>query len=108
MRVIINQEKGDTFMIRVIATFQLQNDMIDVAKRIAAALVSETRNEDGCIQYDLLQDDKDEHHLVIVEHWESQEKLDAHSNSEHFVKYVPMLAELCRKAPEVVTYKSLF
>ncbi|MDQ0362713.1 putative quinol monooxygenase [Breznakia pachnodae] len=95
-------------MIRVIATFQLQEDMIDVAKKIAEVLVSETRNEDGCIQYDLLQDNKDENHLVMIEHWETQEKLDAHSASEHFAKYVPMLAELCVKAPEVVTYKNLF
>jgi len=95
-------------MIRVIATFHLQADMFDVAMKIAEVLVSETREEDGCIQYDLLQDTTNQQHLVMVEHWESQEKLDAHSTSAHFTKYVPMLSELCTKAPEVVTYKNLF
>lgn len=92
-------------MVRVIATFPLLPNRLMEAKKVAVLLVEATRKEVGCIQYDLLQDTRDEDHLVMVEVWEDETALEQHSHSAHFTKYVPMLAALCVCEPEVVTYR---
>ena len=94
-------------MIRVIATFQMKEDSLEKAIDMAKQLVSETRKEKGCIQYDLIQSDADSTRLVILEHWATQEDLDVHSASEHFTTIVPTLVALSAEAPKIETYKEI-
>ncbi|MFV0363035.1 MAG: putative quinol monooxygenase [Suipraeoptans sp.] len=94
-------------MIRIIATFNLEPASIDKAIEYAKELVSETRKENGCIQYDLIQADEIPTKLVVLENWETREALDAHSNSEHFLRLVPLISGLCYKAPDIEKYHSL-
>jgi len=51
---------------------------------LLGTLVEPTRREAGCLRYDLLQGIPGESgDFVFVEEWESEEALDAHSQSEH-------------------------
>ena len=94
-------------MIKVIAKFNFKVGNIDKVKTLCAELIDATRKEVGCIQYDLLQSDKDENVMVFVENWESQKALDVHSASEHFTRIVPQLAGLCAELPSVETFKQI-
>lgn len=71
-------------MIYLVATLTYKpgtlSEFIDDAKTCIAA----TREEVGCISYDLHQSLTDENTLVFVERWESQEALDGHFNADHF------------------------
>lgn len=94
-------------MIKVLAHFYLKEGILPQVKELAEELVAATRKEDGCQQYDLLQAQDNELHLIMQESWESQEALDIHSKSSHFMKIVPQLADLCVQPPEVNQYKQL-
>ena len=74
-------------MIYLVATLTIKPgslpDFIDAAKACIAA----TRQEPGCISYDLHQSQTDENTLVFVERWESQEDLDGHFKAPHFLTW---------------------
>lgn len=92
-------------MIRVIATFPLKPDSLPTVLKIAQPLIDTTRQESGCLDYTMVQADNDKNKLVILESWENQQYLDAHSASTHFAEYVPQLAALCTTAPIVESYQ---
>lgn len=82
-------------MIRLVANFYVKKEHLDEALALAKELVAETRKEEGCAQYDLAQALESPELIVILESWESQETLAAHSASEHFTRIVPALKGLC-------------
>lgn len=81
-------------MINVVATGKVKKECIEEYKKIASELVGETKKENGCLAYDLFQDIDCETTLVFLESWESQAHLDAHMQSEHFKRIVPLLDKL--------------
>jgi len=52
-------------------------------------MIALTKEEDGCIAYDLYEATDGSGEIVMVELWESQESLDAHIQSEHFKRLIP-------------------
>ena len=91
-------------MINVLAHFCLKDGVLPQVKVLAEELVTATRQEEGCIQYELLQEEGNARHLVMQEAWASQSALDKHSASAHFARIVPLLASLCERPPEVEQY----
>jgi quinol monooxygenase YgiN len=69
------------------------------ALEVYRELVAATRQEDGCLSYELLQQTDDPTRFVLVEEWESQEHLDAHTRTEHFTRLVAELESLEVAAP---------
>lgn len=59
--------------------------------QMAHVLASETWKEDGCISYSFVKSKTVPTRFVIVEEWTSQEHLNAHFETEHFKKYVPLM-----------------
>ena len=51
--------------------------------------------EEGNGKYDYFFDAQDPDVLLLVEHWESQAHLDAHSSTETFAKLQALKAEYC-------------
>ena len=100
-------ERGWIRMIKVLAHFRLKDGVLPQVKALAEELVAATRQEEGCIQYELLQAAENTLHLVMQEAWASQAALDAHSASAHFMSIVPQLAALCTQPPEVEQYAQL-
>ena len=94
-------------MIRVIGEFELMPGNLDKAVEVATELVGETRKEEGCQQYDFFRAAKDENRLLLLEVWRSQEDLQAHFKTRHFVELTPKLAALCIKRPDVDTFELL-
>ena len=94
-------------MLKVIATFIVDPEKLEEAISFATELIELPREELGCIQYALLQAKEQENQLLIVESWDTQENLDAHSASEHFTRIVPQFAALCVEPPAIVGYKQL-
>jgi len=52
-------------------------------------MIALTKQEDGCIAYDLYEAADGSGGVVMLEMWESQEALDKHMESDHFKKFVP-------------------
>ncbi len=91
-------------MIKIVASFLFQEAQVDKAMALCQELIDETRKEAGCIQYELAQSNETPAEFAILESWENQQTLDAHSASAHFARLVPALAELCTQPPEVKRY----
>lgn len=66
----------------------------DAAKAIADSLVAASRNDSGCISYDMFESTTLPGEYIIVETWENDSLLDVHSRAPHFEKYVPLLRDL--------------
>lgn len=93
-------------MVNIVAQFFIQEGKLEEALKVITELVEKTRQEAGCIKYEVYQDDKDSNHLILLEEWESQAILDKHSASDHFKALVPKIGELSGKPADIVTMKS--
>ena len=58
---------------------------------MATELAMETWKEPGCISYNFVRSQDKPNRFVIVEEWESDEHLQAHFKTPHFVKFVPLM-----------------
>ena len=57
-------------------------------KRNPKKLVPITRKEQGCINYDLHQDNENPAHFLFYENWESHQLWQAHMNNQHLKDFV--------------------
>jgi len=69
--------------IDVIAHIQAKPGREAVVRAVLESFVSPTRQEDGCLRYDLLVDADDAAKFTFIEEWASREALDKHSQSAH-------------------------
>lgn len=72
----------------VVANIHVAAGQIDLVKAELLKLVPLTRVEEGCINYDLHQDNENPAHFMVFENWESRELLQAHMNAPHFAAFM--------------------
>jgi quinol monooxygenase YgiN len=72
--------------------------------KIYEELVAKTRQENGCAAYDLFEAVNDPATLTIIEEWESQAHLDAHTQTEHFKTLFPKITASCSSPFEITVY----
>jgi quinol monooxygenase YgiN len=94
-------------MIKVVAKKLVNEGKVEEVIKLYEELVRETRKEEGCIKYELYQDEKDPRVLAVIEEWESKDALEKHMNSEHFTRIVPMIGELAEKKKDMNIYNKL-
>jgi len=80
-------------MIKVVAKSLIKDNEVEKAINLYDELVQKTKQEKGCIAYELFQDLNNENILIIVEQWESEEHLEAHKKTEHFTRIVPQISD---------------
>jgi quinol monooxygenase YgiN len=66
---------------------EFREQMTAQAKRCLA-------NESGCLQFDVVQDPKDATRFVMLEVYKDDAAIKAHQESQHFINYRPVVAEL--------------
>lgn len=64
-----------------------RTEFIEIAKK----LVDASRNDAGCISYDLLESSTAPGEFMIIETWENDSLLQIHSEAPHFKEFVPQL-----------------
>jgi len=72
----------------IIANITANDDNIEQVKAELLKLVSLTRTEAGCLQYDLHQDNENAAHFTVVENWGSSELLQAHIENTPFTNFM--------------------
>ena len=70
-------------MIRVVAHFKPKPGKLEEARQLLLGFTAPTREEKGCVLYDLHENPDDPEDLTFIEEWESVEDLDAHGQSAH-------------------------
>ncbi|PWT83365.1 MAG: antibiotic biosynthesis monooxygenase [Acidobacteria bacterium] len=86
--------------LRIIAKVKARSDSVDELRKLLRALVEPTRNEEGCINYELLQSQSDPTEFIFLEEWESVVALDRHSSSDHMKNLRSKLPLLIDSPPE--------
>lgn len=71
----------------IVANFIAKNEKIELVKSELLKLVSITLKEDGCIQYDLHQDNENPARFMFYEIWESKDKWLTHMEASHLKAY---------------------
>ncbi|SON51965.1 putative quinol monooxygenase [Vibrio tapetis] len=72
----------------IVANIVANEDKIELVRTELLKLIELTRAEEGCINYDLHQDNDNPAHFVFYENWTSRELLQAHLASQHIADYV--------------------
>jgi quinol monooxygenase YgiN len=66
-------------------------------RSILLELAAQSRNEAGCVGYEVLQNTADPSNFALVEEWTTEAALDAHLKMQHvqdaFLKGIPLLAK---------------
>ncbi|WP_306146041.1 putative quinol monooxygenase [Roseibium sp. MMSF_3412] len=72
----------------IVANIKANPDKIDLVKAELLKLIETTRSENGCINYDLHQDNENPAHFMFYENWESRELWQIHMNAPHLAAYM--------------------
>ena len=88
-------------MIYVIATLTVRPEFKGILLAAAKACIEATRQEEGCLAYDLHESTSDPSKIVFVERWESADHLAPHGKSEH-MKALGRVAVKCLSSPAVI------
>jgi len=93
--------------IRVVARVVALPDKVEEVKSVLLGLIEPTRKEQGCIVYELLQNQADPTDFTFVEEWESQALLEAHLASAHIEEAESQLDGLVAAEPDIRLYQLL-
>lgn len=67
----------------IIAHIYAKSEKIEHVKAELHRVIEPTRAEQGCLNYDLHQDNEDTAHFFFFENWESRDLWQAHMESQH-------------------------
>jgi quinol monooxygenase YgiN len=93
--------------VRVIARLVAQPESIEALKSALNELVAPVRQQSGCLQYELLQDQANPTHFVFLEAWETQAALDAHAASSVMQMAGDKISGLLAAPAEICLYQLL-
>ncbi len=72
----------------IIANIKTKADKVELVKAELFKLIDVTRAEEGCINYDLHQDNENPTHFLFYENWESRELWQTHMGNKHLAEYM--------------------
>lgn len=90
--------------IRVVARVNIRPDKVDETLSAFDDLVAATREETGCVSYQVLQNVEDAHEMTFVEEWASAEALQEHFATPHFMALADRVEELLTGPPDIRRY----
>ena len=93
-------------MIIVLGTLDLANGDADSARALLDTLVTQTRAEDGCIDYAFAIDVLDKGRLRISEKWRDRPALDAHLESAHLAAFREGISKIGLSGSDVQVFEA--
>lgn len=72
----------------IVASIRAAEGKQDLVRSELEKLVEPTRAEDGCLRYDLHQDNKEPNQFVFLENWKSRADLDKHMETPHIAAFL--------------------
>lgn len=87
--------------LHIVALFKIKENHLMEAVEMFQKLVRETRKEEGCITYDLIEDNEQKGTFFIVELWESVEHHNKHLGTDHLLDFRMQVAPIAHSSIEV-------
>jgi len=95
-------------MITVVARSTFRPETLGTALDLYRRLVDHTRTEAGCRRYELHRDRSDPHSLTMIEEWDDEAALKAHSSTAFFLETVGQLRPLAAGPGSLATYDLVY
>ena len=89
----------------VIAYVTAKAGQEDEVRNALLELVARTRNERGCVNYDLHQSDATPLEFAIYENWKRASDLDAHAKSGHVRAFRRNMADRLERPSEITKWR---
>lgn len=83
------------------ARLKVKGDQVERARSAALAIVEPSRNEVGCINYDIHQSIEDSTVFLWHETWVSKAALDEHFATKAFQNFFAVVGEVAAEPPEI-------
>lgn len=68
-------------------TFIAKDDHIQQLKSMLEAMVLPSRQEVGCLKYNIYQIESEPKRFIVIEAWENEDALEGHKQSKHYKHY---------------------
>ncbi|MGR5232605.1 putative quinol monooxygenase [Vibrio sp. WZ-1] len=94
-------------MIHLTAAFHAKPEHALQLKQALEAMLEPTRNEAGCLRYQLFQDKNDSTQFLFQEQFADQAAFDQHCKTEHFQTLLASLDGLLLSEPKLTFYEEL-
>ncbi|MEC5156690.1 putative quinol monooxygenase [Chryseobacterium sp. MP_3.2] len=85
----------------IVALFRFKENHLMEAVELFRKLVVETRKEEGCLQYDLVEDYENKGVFFITELWKSVEHHHQHNGTDHLMNFRLQATPMLEKSAEV-------
>lgn len=72
----------------IVASITAKADKVEIVRDELLKLIDITRAEEGCINYDLHQDNENLAHFLFYENWESRDLWQTHMGNQHLRDYL--------------------
>ena len=76
-------------------TFIAKEDSIEQMKNLLKTMIQASKDEKGCLVYEIFQFKNKPSEFLVVESWENEEALEGHKNSSHYKHYKSNFEPFC-------------
>ncbi|WP_423735076.1 putative quinol monooxygenase [Chitinophaga caseinilytica] len=83
------------------AVLKVKPEYLPEVEKALRNMVTETRKEAACIQYDLHQGQDDKHVFVFYEIWKDQQGLDAHNKQPYILEFGKIAQTQLLEPPQI-------
>ena len=80
-------------IITIVAKLIVKEDAVETVKTELLKMIEPTRQEAGCLEYRLHQDNTDHTVFVFYENWKDMASFELHLTTPHFLSYVDAVAD---------------
>ncbi len=91
----------------LIARLKVKPDKVEEAKAAALAIVDDSRNESGCINYDIHQSIEDETVFLWHETWKNKEAIDEHFATPFFQSFFKIVETIAAEPPQITLTRKI-
>lgn len=93
--------------IRIVALFKAKLEKIQALGDFLTQLIAPTRQEKGCLRYELHQNTTDPTDFVFIEEWDSHESIDRHMRTPHIQAALPKVGDFLAAPPDIRRYQKV-
>jgi len=68
--------------------FLAKRDCIEELKDLLKGTIEKSKEEEGCLQYQVFQTKNNPVEFIVIDSWENEEALNAHYESEHYLHFI--------------------
>jgi quinol monooxygenase YgiN len=84
-------------VVTVVAKLVVREDAVETVKAELLKLIEPTRQEAGCLEYRLHQDNDDPKVFIFYENWQGMASLEQHIASTHYRDYVAAVSGMIQE-----------